>query len=543
MLKKLFIIFILLLSCDLSAQTHSGFKTPRELSARVNFWVDVFTRYGKNQIIFHHRDYPQAIFEVVDVSAEARKYNKVAFEKYVKKFKKNKIKEIEKLAKSISHGNKLTSTLGRKVTDAFLMIPGGKSKYSKAIKEDLIRSQTGIKEKYKDAMVRSGRYLPLIEDIFTKEYKLPIELTRLPFVESSFDYKAYSSVGAAGIWQFMPRTAKSYMKVNYLIDERRDVISATRGAAKYLKSAYSALGTWPLAVTSYNHGVTGVKRKVKEIGTKDISKIVEHPTKRVLGFASNNFFPELLAAIKVYNKRYQYFPNIKIEKQLQIENYKLKYATSVSHVQKRLGISRKELEEYNYAISSRVWKGQYRIPSGYVLKVPARYKNKLITLRSPEPTSSSSSVVYGVGTYRVRSGDSLIRISKKYGITVSKLKKLNGLKSNTIRIGQTLKVSSEAGSYASGTYVVRKGDNLGKIASRNKTSVSKLMSINGLRNSRIYVGQKLKLSLSSSKYHTVKNGESLWRISKKYGVSIYNIQKLNKIKGSVLRIGQKLRIK
>lgn len=82
-----------------------------------------------------------------------------------------------------------------------------------------------------------------------------------PFIESSFDYSAHSSVGAAGIWQFMPRTARVYkMAVGRYVDERRDPIKATRAAAKYLKTAYDALGSWPLAIVSYNHGVGGVRK-------------------------------------------------------------------------------------------------------------------------------------------------------------------------------------------------------------------------------------------------------------------------------------------
>jgi membrane-bound lytic murein transglycosylase D len=90
-------------------------------------------------------------------------------------------------------------------------VPGGRQKYQRTLNEDLIRSQTGIREKCREALRRSGRYIHAMERIFVQEYGLPVELTRIPFIESSFDYEAYSSVGAAGIWQFMRSTARLYM--------------------------------------------------------------------------------------------------------------------------------------------------------------------------------------------------------------------------------------------------------------------------------------------------------------------------------------------
>jgi membrane-bound lytic murein transglycosylase D len=273
------------------------------------------------------------------------------------------------------------------------LIPGGASKYRRLLEEDLIRTQTGIRERYADAIRRAWKYLPIIEQIFVSEYGLPKELTRLPFIESSFDYTAYSSVGAAGIWQLMPRTARGFhLVVGRFIDERRDPIKATRAAAEYLRSAYRSLGSWPLAITSYNHGVAGVRSKVVKAGTSDISEIVEHPSERYFGFASSNFYPEFLAALEIFDNHKRYFPEVAEEPPLRVISYPLRSAMSGPYVARQLGIPLEELQEANYAVLDPVWEGRAKIPAGYVLRIPAHYRSRVDGLIQPEPGSAQPSV-------------------------------------------------------------------------------------------------------------------------------------------------------
>jgi membrane-bound lytic murein transglycosylase D len=289
-----------------------------------------------------------------------------------------------------------------------------------------------------------------MEQIFVSEYGLPKELTRIPFIESSFDYTAYSSVGAAGIWQFMPRTARSHkLLVGSFIDERRDPIKATRAAAEYLRSAYRSLGAWPLAITSYNHGVGGVRSKVSKAGTNDIAELVEHPTERYFGFASSNFFPEFLAALEIFDDHKRYFPEISVEPPLRIVSYPLRSAMSAGYVSRQLGISIDELREANYAILEPVWQGRAKIPSGYSLRVPVQYKERVDALIQPEPVSarsqvtSTSSAIYGGATYRVRKGDTLTSIAKRYGTTTASIMSLNGLSTSVVNPGQVLVVKEK----------------------------------------------------------------------------------------------------
>lgn len=510
--KLAFVFYFIFFALTVSAspiQTKTSrsrdFQIPEILQGRVNFWIDVFTKHGKNQAVVHHRNFPQAIFTVMDFRVQAESLNPVQLERFKDRALKAKIREIEAALSRLASGQPAQSELEKKVYSAMKLVPGGPGKYKQAVKEGLVRSQTGIREKYGEAVRRSGRYLHAIEKIFVQDYGLPVELTRLPFIESSFDYQAYSSVGAAGIWQFMPLTGRKYMTVNRLIDERRDVLAASKGAARYLQSAYSALGNWPLAITSYNHGVAGVSRKVRQMGTSNLAKIIEDPNTRAFGFASSNFYPEFLAALEVYDHKHTYFPDIQLEAPRHFVEVSLPRATSVAHISKQLEIGMDELRSYNYAISETIWQGRSAIPAGYTLKLPASASSKVYALRIPEArvvqVAPPASSVYGGTVYRVRSGDTLSSIAKKFKITLSELKSINGLSSNNLRIGQALQVKGGGGD----------------IPTRKTPEVI------------------------SARHYTVKPGDSLWSISRKFKIDVNKLRDSNKVSKGI-RPGQILNI-
>lgn len=543
-----------------------SFALPKKLGLRVQFWIDVFAKYGKHSVVIHHRNFPQAVFGELVMEREGQSLSEAKFAAFKKKTVDAKIKEINGILSRLGAGQKPRTAMEERVAAAMELVPGGREKFREAVKDDLVRSQTGIRERYKLAVERSSRYMHIIEDIFVREYGLPVELTRLPFVESSFDYLAYSSVGAAGIWQFMPATARSFgMKVSRQIDERRDVVEATKGAAKYLLAAYKQLGTWPLALTSYNHGVAGVSRKVKQLGLKDISEIVEHPKVRAFGFASSNFYPEFLAALEIYENPRKYFPQLQPEKPLMLAEYELKYSYSVHEIAKKLSLSINDLERTNYALGRDVWRGRYHVPKGYKLKVPRSVASRLVRLNAAPVVGQSVSAVHSGSEYKVKRGDTLLKIAKRYRTTVSKLRSLNGLRSDNIYVGQRLKVSGSSSVKSTSSvsaptkkvvstsvHVVRKGETLSKIAERYKMGLSDLRRLNGLRGSTIRVGQKLKVTgkasavtsaVSVSKSYSVRRGDSLWSIANRFGTSVNQLKKLNGLKSSGVKVGQKLRVK
>jgi membrane-bound lytic murein transglycosylase D len=172
-----------------------------------------------------------------------------------------------------------------------------------------MRFQGGMRSRFAEGLVRSWSYLPEMEQIFA-DTGVPLELTRLPHIESSFENRALSKVGAAGIWQIMPATGRLYLRVNRDVDERLNVRAATMAAAQILRENYEKLGTWPLAITAYNHGANGMKQAVATVGTTDFGIIVQRYRGPLFGFASQNFYAEFLAALELSQNYKQYFGDL-----------------------------------------------------------------------------------------------------------------------------------------------------------------------------------------------------------------------------------------
>ena len=481
------------------------FVCPPELRPRVDFWLDIFTRYGKHQSVIHHREYPQAVFGVLDFRREAEELSPIALEKHRKQRIESAISQVVGIIKRIESGDEPSTEAERRVIEVMKRVPG-RNKYARIIENpELIRSQTGIREKCAEAIQRSGLYLPEIERIFVREFGLPVELTRLPFIESSFDYRAYSSVGAAGIWQFMPKTGKQFLTINRLVDERRDPIIASYAAARYLQGGFEALGSWPLAITAYNHGRAGVARKVRDFGTSDIVKLIERPGDKPFGFASSNFYPEFLAALDVFDNPQQYFPEVKIPAPVEVDRIPLQIAMPITQVARKLDVSVAELRQVNFALADAVWDGRAAVPRGYVVKVPRGgatvladlHEPELVAPRPPPPARQQYAAAY----HRVRKGETLASIASRYGTSIAELKRINQISGDSIRIGQQLAVA-ESGMVREAeaprrpgaqrvTYVVRSGDTLHGIAKRFGVSVAHIRELNRLQSAKIRVGQSL----------------------------------------------------
>ena len=510
------------------------FAVPSRMRGRVDFWKDVFAKYGKHQVVIHHREFPQITFGVMDFRAEALTMSSVELAKHRESTEKRTIAEIKGQLTELANGSEPRTAFQQKVVSAMSWLPGGREKYRRVVELDLVRTQTGIRERFGEAIKRAWRYLPVMEQIFVSEYGLPKELTRLPFIESSFDYTAYSSVGAAGMWQFMGRTAKSHgMVVGKIVDERRDPIKSTRAAAEYLRSAYKSLGAWPLAITSYNHGVGGVRSKINKAGSNNIVDLVETTGEAYFGFASQNFYPEFLAANEIFDNHASYFPEIPVQEPLRVVSVRLKGQTSAAFAAHQLGMSVEQLKEANYALLDAVWAGRAKIPSGYLLRVPVEFQDRVPRLVSAnvEPQSAASerstSTVYGGTVYKVRKGDSLQSIAKKFKTTVDALVQQNALRSKSVVIGQVLTVRSADSVSSVGT----ERETLSASQSRESSVVKK----NAPRSS---VTPK-KSSPAQSRY-TVKKGDTLSSISKRTGKSIAAIKKANKLSGSSVAVGKVL---
>ncbi len=338
------------------------------LKADVRFWKKVFTEVSLNQYLIHDSDDLSLIYKTVtiDTSLSKRQREKQleAAKDDVKvlllKFHKKQFKVAE-----LTHWEHQVYHLFNKDHTP--------NKFLKAAKR--VRAQQGIKENFMAGVKRSFAYLPHIRRMFAEE-GLPVELGCLPHVESSFNPGARSHVGAAGMWQFMRRTGRQYMKVNRVKDERYDPIKSTWAAARLLKLNYKILQDWALAITAYNHGLGSMRKAKKRYG--DYLTIREKYLRRSFGFASKNFYPEVLAVVEICDSLDHYFPNIEKDPLLIYQEITLPRSVNIRQFVKKFGVPLDELKRLNPGFRRSVWRGKRSIPKKYNLRLPITAQSEMI---------------------------------------------------------------------------------------------------------------------------------------------------------------------
>jgi membrane-bound lytic murein transglycosylase D len=480
------------------------FTVPTGLESRVNFWKKVYTQYSTHHAIIHDEDNLDIIYDVVylgnkTLSSRAR-HRKL--KPHIRKLRKT----LRKLARIKNRVN-LTPEEER----IFKLVQKNFIKASRNI-----RSQLGQSDRFEEGIRKSGLYMKEIKRIF-KEVGVPEELAVLPHVESSFQLGAYSSAGAAGVWQFTRSTGRRYMKVGYEVDERRDPIVSAYAAAKLLKFNYEQLDSWPLAITAYNHGANGMRRAKRRHGD-DIVKVINNYRSRTFGFASKNFFSEFMAALEVTRNPQQYFPGIVMNQPFQFSEIPIEDYVHISTLEKHFEMSREEIAEYNPSLRRPVISGKKRIPKNYLLKVPiGRYLNPDELYASiPEELKFNKQV--RVRWYTVRRGDTLSTIARRHRTSVWKLKEMNMLRGHRIYKGQVLEIPGKA--YKRGTTrVVR--------VEQPKPDWGKVI---------------IPANLETAQYR-VRRRDTLTRIARNHGVHVSVLAKLNTLDDPhSLRPGQRIKV-
>ncbi len=358
---------------DYGNKISADFKIPSGLKSRVSFWFDIYSRYSSNQRIIHHSLYPWIVFKVVDVTpiieAELPKLRWQRNQK-ADDFVKNEVKNIKETLLLLSQDKSLKdrpelSEYEGLIKKALNKLPGENDEKIKVALKN-IRTQTGQKNFFEEGLEVSPQYLPAMEEIF-KRKKVPTELTRIPFVESSFNHQAVSKVGAAGMWQFMDYTGRSFMIVDKHIDERTSPFKAAEAAAKLLKENHMILyKSWPLAVTAWNHGPPGIRRAIKETKSMELADIITNYKSRNFDFASSNFYSEFLAALYTEKYKENIFKNLKTEKPLVIHPVKLVRSINAKELLKVSGLSKVQFIMFNPDLKNALENDIY-IPSGFRL--------------------------------------------------------------------------------------------------------------------------------------------------------------------------------
>jgi len=384
-----------------------------------------------------------------------------------------------------------------------------------------IRWQLGQSDRFVAGLKRSGAYRGHIQRVIS-EKGMPEKLAILPHVESSFHPGAYSSAAATGMWQFVRSTAQRFMQVDYVVDERLDPYVATYGAMELLEYNYNALGSWPLALTAYNHGANGMARAVRDVGSADIGLIISEYRGPRFGFASRNFYPQFLAALYVDQQADDYFGPVSRDREPEYLTYEMDAYVDASVVASALGVSMDDLKRDNPALQPSVWSGTKRIPRGYTLKLDrASGTSSLVAGFNNIDASAMFGEQIPDVSYTVRRGDSLSVIADRYSTSISELVAINQLRDrNRIRVGQTLLLPQPDGSIPtlvvndgpqaippSGEYEVRRGDTLSLIAERHRIPLDTVLALNNLNsNGTIFPGQKLILKAAASPMNDAGGG-------------------------------------
>lgn len=317
------------------------FDVPEALSKDVQFWIDVYSKYTTRQGVFHllgQTDQVLGEVDLTDVYAN-QKWSAIRKEKEA-----DLIIRIQK--RLIAKRLKLTSTRE-------------------------IRLQMGLKDRMQEAIRLSGYYLPMIERVFEQE-KLPLELSRVVFVESSFNIHASSKVGASGIWQIMPRLGRKYKYIKPSYDKRNHPYYATVVAARILKENYQILKSWPLAVTGYNHGVGSLQKIVKKYQSNDIGFLADNvKSKKSFGFASRNFYATFLAALHVEKNANLYFAEpIERYPELVQKDFYLKEKMRFEDLSSLFAEDLKKLKLFNPHIASKFLKRGRTLPAKTLISLP-----------------------------------------------------------------------------------------------------------------------------------------------------------------------------
>lgn len=426
-----------------SESSSYDFSVPEGLRNLVNFWVQVFGKYGKGVYLFHHKDTVELFYSVVDLrdldpeksgltpaQAESLKNKALIEEKkrlqvYLtslsRKIKNHEILDVEeeKMARLFAK-NPLVS-----IDDAAIL--------------SNIRIQGGFAHRFKQAIITSGLYMKEMERIF-REKNLPVELTRLPLVESAFNIKAVSSAAAGGLWQFIPETGARYLKIDEFTDERMDPIYSTYAAAAHLKSEYNLIGNWPLTINAYNTGPGRVMRAMKQLGTDSIERIIREFKDPAYQFYSRNYYPEFLAALQVYNNQFSYFGRLNILSPFRYEVYSPSREIDLADLADLADLDPQTLKDYNPALSAAVLSGDKKLPADYLVKVPP---NMGIAMAQAE-TLLREDVKTGSSWYLAEAGDTLENIAAKFNLPVILLEKINSyLPKESLKAGTFIELPAQ----------------------------------------------------------------------------------------------------
>lgn len=425
-------ILILCVSPPLAIAADETFPQPPELQPDVDFWISIFTRYDSGQGVLHDNRHLGVVYVRVDIPASATRRER-------QRRVENRRKDIQVVLRTLATGKR--DKLSAEEARVLALWPDNVSNKTLQAAVNRIRYQQGLSDRFQQGLARSGRWRDFIHAEF-RALGVPTELAALPHVESSYNPDARSHVGASGIWQFTRSTARRFMRVDHVVDERNDPFAATSGAGKLLAYNYSITGNWPMAITAYNHGLAGARRAMRQHGDTNYVDILRNYNGRTFGFASRNFYVAFLAAMEVDQNPETYFPVVAREPATNYSSASIDAYLPVSDLSAALGVTSNQLKQHNQSLQPTVWQGSKHLPKGFTVRVPtSMLSGPMDELLAGVPGESWSDEQLPDMFHTISRGDTLSQIAETYNTRVSTLVALNSLDSrNRIRAGQRLRL-------------------------------------------------------------------------------------------------------
>jgi membrane-bound lytic murein transglycosylase D len=367
-----------------------------------------------------------------------------------------------------------------------------------ALAADEVRFQLGQSDRFRAGLVRAGTWESHIAQNLAS-LGLPREIAVLPHVESSFQPEAMSKAGAAGLWQFIRSTGRRFLRIDRTVDERLDPYRATEAAAQLLAYNFRVLGTWPLAITAYNHGAAGMRRARDQLGTDDIVRIVRDYHSPSFGFASRNYYVSFLAALRLDREPEKYFGPLQRRTDMPSYELLMPQATRVDLLQKALGIDLATLRGLNPALRPPVWARAQPVPRGYRLRLPLERSDldaQRLTALLAAPAASVAPRIAAVALPSQAPAPAATRptpppvVAKAASPAAPAPATASPVPAPVIAVAAA--APEAALPAAEPLRVVQRGDSLASIAVAAGLDPERLLRLNGLSvEDRIYEGQKL----------------------------------------------------
>ena len=365
-----------------------------------------------------------------------------------------------------------------------------------------------LHDKIEAGLVRSGRYLPMIHQVFAEE-GLPQDLAMIAFIESSFLPMARSNKMAHGIWQFMPRTGRQYgLRSNGIVDERRDPEKSTRAAARYLAYLHEIFGDWYLAMAAYNAGEGKILRAMDRTGARDFWQLAQTSAIRK---QTKNYVPAFLASVLISKNPSHYGFTVVPDPPFAFDTLRLDRSISLEDLARASQLPVDDFRSLNPELITFVTPQQ---PEGYELRVPDGTIESMSLLVAAVPTTRPPEF----RTHVAKKGDTLPKIARRYGVSVNSLAAANSLSTKSrVARGQEIMVPEKPPKAAKPAP---------RLASNKKSKPA-----------------APKAPATAAKSYQVKNGDTLYRIAVRHGVTVAEILAINGLGGSgVIKPGDKIKI-